>query len=482
MKIQKATPTFFKNGDTRHGTLKDVFIHPEGKNKHLIRDIFEQSVNQIIDFCSQASGSTPLPNENMVFGKSFLPDQGSAFTELQKELDLFLKQSMNPHHPGYIGHMDSVPAVASIIGDFVAAAINNNMLSKEMSPVFSQMERELLHEIGSLFGLSTSCGGVLTSGGSIANLHALAVARNQAFDVKEKGLCQLSSSPVIFASALAHTSIKKAAMILGLGSNTIVSIPVDESKRMDPSALEKEIAKAKREGKRPFCVVATAGTTVFGSIDPLEKIAELCEANSLWFHIDAAYGGALIFSEKYKNLLKGIERADSLVFNPQKWLYVAKTCAMVLFKDMEKMKDHFTIFAPYMSDIGKGVNSGEFSIQGTRHADILKLYLTLKHIGKKGFEGLIEKQIELLNFFINGLKKIQKIEILTQPQNNIVCFTLKNSSDESITQVANALLKECNIFLSTPSVEGRKVFRCVLLNPFTTSEEIKRCIGYFQNL
>jgi len=213
---------------------------------------------------------------------------------------------MNPHHPGYIGHMDSIPTVASMIGDLFAAAINNNMLSQEMSPLFSQMEKELLQEIGTLFGLPPCCGGVLTSGGSLANLHALAVARNSAFDVKEKGLFQTDISPIIFASSLAHTSIRKAAMILGLGSDSVISIPVDEQGKMSLNALEKEIECVKQEGKNPFCVIATAGTTVFGSIDPLEEIAKLCTEHALWFHVDAAYAGALVFTDKYKKMLKRV--------------------------------------------------------------------------------------------------------------------------------------------------------------------------------
>ncbi|WP_233522762.1 pyridoxal phosphate-dependent decarboxylase family protein [Peribacillus glennii] len=189
--------------------------------------------------------------------------------------------------------------------------------------------------------------------------------------IKQSKNCKGDIQWVILVPEASHTSRHKAAMLLGLGTSSVISVKSNRNSQMDISDLEKKIIKLFEDGKKPFAVVATAGTTVTGSIDPILSIAETAKKYGLWLHVDDAYGGALIFSEKYRQLLSGIERADSITFNPQKWMYVAKTCAMVLFKNRELLETDFRISAPYMNDINF-TNLGEVSVQGTRHADILK--------------------------------------------------------------------------------------------------------------
>lgn len=217
--------------------------------------------------------------------------------ELLEESRGLLVRSMNAAHPGYVGHMDSMPTTASVLGDLDASAVNNNMLSLEMSPAFSRLEVLLLRKFAGLFGLGGESGGVMAGGGSLANLQALAVARNVAFGgAKEGGIVGLTERPVILASDAAHTSVAKAAMLLGLGTDAVVAVATDASSRMDPAALRDGILRAEAEGGAPFCVVGTAGTTVTGSVDPLAEVGDVARERGLWFHVDAAYGGALAFS------------------------------------------------------------------------------------------------------------------------------------------------------------------------------------------
>lgn len=431
---------------------------------------------QILDYLAGASHHGPLPQVKQSLFQT-MPQQPRQVEELLETLGLVMAQSMNPSHPGYMGHMDPLPTTMSMLGDWVAAALNNNMLSVEMSPALSRLEPLLLQEIAQLFGLGGKAGGLLVSGGTLANLQALTVARNVKLNCLQTGLAA-GPPPVIFASELAHTSIQKAAMVLGLGLDGMVLVPTDAHAQMDAAALEVLIQQALAAGQRPFAVVATAGTTVTGNIDPLPAIHRIARAYDLWFHVDAAYGGAIAFSPRHRHLLQGIEQADSVTFNPQKWLYVTKTCASVLFRDMAQLDSHFRIAAPYMNAESDWVNLGEISIQGTRHADVLKLWLALQHLGKAGCAALIEASYDLTAHMVKHIRQRPFLELASEPAMNLVCFRgcppdLPPARWEGWTaQLQQVLLKEQNVFLSLPVLGRQRWLKAVLLNPFTTADHI----------
>lgn len=355
-----------------------------------------------------------------------------------------------------------------------------NMLSVEMSPVFSELEVQVTEAIADEFGLGPDAGGVLASGGSLANLHALSVARNHTFDIHTSGLSGLDREPVLFASDVAHTSLQKAAMLLGLGTDAVVSVETDDNSRMDPAALQQAIDHAERDGQAPFCVVATAGTTTTGNIDPLSEIHQIADTHDLWVHVDAAYGGALVFSEAEQGRLDGIEAADSVTFNPQKWCYVAKTCAMALFADMDVVHEEFRIGAPYMRGDDAIPNLGELSIQGTRRAEILKLWLTFQHLGREGLAQLIDESYRLTATIRDRVVEHDALELASEPEMNLVCFRAappwcpSDEQDELNSQVQRTLLSEHEIFVSLPTYRGNRWLRVVLLNPFTDEETIDR--------
>jgi glutamate/tyrosine decarboxylase-like PLP-dependent enzyme len=464
----------------RRSALPDgAFVDPHGENADAVQEFVESVLDQLLSQLTSASDRSPLPADSTVPAAE-IPEHSSETASLLNDIEAIVEESMNPAHPGYIGHMDTMPTTVSMVGDLVAAAINNNMLSVEMSPVFSELEVQLVKQIAAEFGLGPDAGGVLASGGSLANLHALTVARNRAFDVHETGLTNVDRPPVLFTSEVAHTSLQKAVMVLGLGTNAVVPIETDQHSRMRPTALETAVEQAETNGQAPFCVVATAGTTTTGNIDPLPAIHDVATDHDLWLHVDAAYGGALVFSEQERDQLQGIENADSVTFNPQKWCYVAKTCAMALFADTEVLEEDFRVGAPYMRGDNAIPNLGELSVQGTRHADVLKLWLTFQHLGRAGLNQLINESYQLTADVRDRIADREALELASEPEMNLVCFRAVPDwcpiadLDELNGRLQQTLLAEHEIFVSLPTYRDSRWLRVVLLNPFADEATVDR--------
>ncbi|MDJ0609649.1 MAG: pyridoxal-dependent decarboxylase [Kiloniellales bacterium] len=468
-----------------------AFAAPDGANREAVGALLGRALDLVLDHMASAGGRPPLPPEPGPTALR-LPRAPLDEAEILDGLKALLEASMNPHSPGWMGHMDPAPATASLVGALAGAAVNNNLLSLEMSPAFSRLEAGLMTELGRLFGLPEGCGGVMASGGSLANIHALAVARNRAFPVAEDGLAGLARRPLVFASEAAHTSLKKAAMVLGLGSKAVVPVATDSDGRMVPSALARAIDEAEQGGGAPFAVVATAGTTVTGSFDPLEALAGIAADKGLWFHVDAAYGGAMILSEAGRGKLAGIERADSITFNPQKWLYVAKACACCLFRAPATLERHFRIDAPYMAATGGFTNLGELGLQGTRAAEVLKLWLTLQHLGLEGLGEIVEENLALTRRLLAEIEARPALALAARPDSNLLCFrpaagdraddTTDDLGDDPergdrLTAALQRCLLEAGIFLSLPLYRGRRWLRAVLLNPQTGEAELARLLA-----
>ncbi len=238
-----------------------AFVDPLGGNTAAVSELAHNVLSLVLDRLQHAMDRPPMPPDVVLPQPVDIPDGSTSERDLLAQIELMIAGSMNPAHPGFVGHMDAMPTTFSVLGELVSAAINNNMLSLEMSPLLSRLETRLLKAFARLFGLGDAAGGVMLSGGSLANLQALAVARNHTFDVQSKGLVQLGQAPVILASEVAHTSLQKAAMLLGLGTASVVPVAVNANSQMDVEALRQAIVHTSQAGHTPFCVVATAGTT-----------------------------------------------------------------------------------------------------------------------------------------------------------------------------------------------------------------------------
>ena len=265
-------------------------------------------------------------------------------------------------------------------------------------------------------------------------------------------------------------------MVLGLGTNSVISVETDKNGTMIASDLEKKIKKKIKDNGLPFCIVATAGTTITGSIDNLNDISRISNKYKLWMHTDAVYGGALIFSSKYKNKLNGIEHSDSISFNPQKWLYITKTCSILLLKNKKHLYSDFYTPLPYVRKNRNEYHLGEITLQGTRYPDVLKLWLSLQHIGNFSYSEIIENSIKFTTLFKKHLLTIRNIKISCDPQTNIICFRYyaKQNSDKININLQKFLFEKYNIFFSLVKFQECKWLRAVLLNPFFNTKHIKK--------
>lgn len=465
------------------------FINPDGSNLDEVKKTFMDATEILIEHLAAANHKDLLPkNENFEAIKIELPQHPIDKPQMQRELQTIMNLSMNPANVSYIGHMDSLPTAYSIIGSLYSAALNNNMFSLEMSPYFTRIEYAIIKQFANLFNLPKTSSGVVVSGGTLSNIQAIITARNY-FLKSSSGDISLSEKPLVFfASEHSHVSIKKAAMISGLGTDSLIYVKSDSNGKMDVIDLSSKILTAINNGQAPFAVVATLGTTVTGNIDPIQEIASICKIHNLWLHADAIYGGAIILSKKEKYRLDGIENADSIAFNPQKWMHVSKTCSLLIFRDSEILNRYFSMKAYYTKEQNDFVNLSELSIQGTKQSDVLKLWLSLLSIGMLGYENLIDKSFDITRKFVNKIKLIPNIEFASELEMNIPTFRLLANNDHDSNEMNSRFneyaIKEHNLFFSLPTYNNQLWQRTILLNPFIDEsilQKVSNAITQFTN-
>ncbi len=442
--------------------MKDFFIDPEGRNSELIKKIGYRIVDLIVENLSDLK-KKPIfrykdPDELEKLFSEPIPEDPSDWDCLLDEIkEKILRYSFFFGHPRYIGHMITQPSVPSIFLDSLISALNQSLFLWEVGPAATHLEREVIRWLTRLFGYGEESGGMFLAGGSVANLSAMLIARNL-FISKGYDISKLTA----ISSDQSHFSLKKAANFCAV---RYAEVDTEEGK-IKKDKLIRKIEEIRKEGYVPFFLCATAGTTISGSIDPIEEISEICKKYGVWLHVDAAHGGAVIFSERYKGLLDGIELADSIAFDPHKWLYCSIPCATLLIKERSNLK-HLLFKAPYAR--GGRPSQGEASIQGTRSFDALKVWATLKLIGKKGIGKIVEHCIDMTKRLADIIKEKEELELLNNPEINILCFRYR-SDDRVNEEIQKRLEKEGKAFLSVATFKGKRALRAVILN-FCTKEE-----------
>ena len=387
---------------------------------------------------------------------------------LLADLQLVMEGAYNPGHPGAIAHLDPPPLAASVAADLICAGLNNNLLAEELSPSLSRLERSLCGWLAERLGLPAGAGGVAASGGSLSNLMALVTARQHRSLVERR-------DAVVVASAEAHVSLAKALVVMGLPPSALVSVPTDPGGCLDAGALELVLADLERLGRPVIAVVATAGTTVRGAVDPLIPMASLCRRHGHWLHVDGAIGAVFALAPDHAARVDGLGLADSLTVNPQKLLGITKTSSLLLLARPSLLLDTFRTGLPYMEASWGGGHGGEAGLQGTRPAEILKLWLGLRQLGEAGIAALIDGAIQRRLLLEHLLSPLADLE-LVQGALHLLAFRpagLSPEGSESWSQdTRNALLAR-QLMLSRPVYRGHHHLKAVLGNPHTRAAELE---------
>jgi aromatic-L-amino-acid/L-tryptophan decarboxylase len=402
-------------------------------------------------------------------------------------------------HPRFYGWVNSPPAVMGVFAEALAAAMNPSVAGGNHAATY--VERQVLNWFRSLLGFPAASMGLLVSGGSVATLTALAVARHVqckaklGMDVRATGLQGVGHRLLVYTSIEGHSCIHKAMELLGLGRNNLRLVPVDTARRMQLAALETLLKEDLAAGHLPIAVAATAGTTNSGAIDPLVELRPLCDHYGLWLHVDGAYGAPAILSPQYRQALAPIALADSVALDPHKWLYVPVEAGLVLLRDGQAMRDAFSLVPPYLRNDGATSDIfglpwfSEYGVQQSRSFRALKVWMSLKHHGLSGYAEAIERDIALAEYLAQLVDRSDHLQRLASGL-SVVCFRyvppLWHGDAGRLDALNKALLETLQrsgeAFLSSTTLDGTFVLRACIINPRTSPEDLEHLVALVRDL
>lgn len=419
-----------------------------------------------------------------------LPRQPRGVEEALQLAKKTLHYSVATGHPRFLNQLFGGSDAAAILGEWICALTNTSMYTFEAAPVGTVVELAILERLAEFVGWDAA-DGVFAPGGSIANLMAVLAARHAHFPhIKEDGL-RPEDAPVMFVSAEAHYSLARAAMVAGIGLNSCVEIPVDEVGRMRPADLERAILAAKERGQQPFFVAATVGTTVPGAFDPVAEIADVAERHGLWLHVDGSYGGSVLFSKRHRELVRGIDRADSITWNPHKMMGVPLACAALLMRRPGTLVSTLGMRADYLfHDNGTDDwNLGDRSLQCGRRVDALKLWFSWQTLGDVGYADRIDQLFELAEAFRELVREREGFRLIREQQGTNVCFRYlppghrdtrgeerARHEHEATLAIRDEMAREGSFLVNYATLDGAATFRLVANNPSTTREDLEQLL------
>jgi len=490
-----------KDLDISSKTYRDMFPLANGANAEDVTSKFLYAVVEILlDFINQSNDRDSVvldfhhPSQITKAMDFSLPDFPLPLEQLVADCRAALRYQVKTGHPHFFNQLSQGLDIVSMAGEWLAATANANMFTYEIAPVFIMMEHDVLLKMREIIGWSQG-DSILAPGGSISNMYALIIARHKHFpDHKEKGMQSIQSNLICYTSKHSHYSLRGAAATIGIGLENCREVEVDSQGKMDPNHLERLIEEDKEKGFHPFFVNCTAGTTVYGAFDPLNSIADICEKHGIWMHIDAAWGGGLLMSKTHRSgRFDGVERANSLTWNPHKLLGTLLQCSTFHLKEQGILTDCNTLNARYLFQQDKhydvSYDTGDKVIQCGRHNDIFKFWLAWRGKGTTGFEYQMDRIMELTQYQMRRMNELsERFHIIVEdPEMVNVCFWYiperlrgVDHDDKRIEELGKVtaelksrMMYAGNLMISYQPLDNKpNFFRSIISNQACTEEDI----------
>ena len=451
-----------------------------------------QLVDWIADYLEKVENypvkSTVKPGEIKAKLPSSPPLHPESMDQIMEDFEKIIVPGLTHwQHPGWFAYFPSNNSPASILGELLSAGLGTQGMVWQTSPAATELEEVVMDWLRQMIGLPEGFAGVIQDTASTATLCALLAAREKATGqtVNESGF---SGVLRVYASREAHSSVEKGVKIAGFGRKNLVYIPVDEEFAMIPGELEKAVEADLKAGYKPACVVATVGTTSSGAVDPLKPIGEICRKYDLWLHVDAAYAGTAAILPEKRWALEGAEQADSLVFNPHKWMLTNFDCSAFFIREPQLLTRTFEIHPEYLKTGVDAVvkNFRDWGIQLGRRFRALKLWFVIRDYGVEGIKKIIRKHIHLAELFRDELQQDKRFEIMAPVYFSLVCFRLNDGrSEEQLNALNQRLLEAINdtgrVFLTHTTLNGKYTLRLVVGQRTTEERHVRQALEIIKN-
>jgi L-2,4-diaminobutyrate decarboxylase len=471
--------------------FESEFLTPTPEAKALYQRLVSEAAEIV---CASLSG-VPYKGKNAsaldrLVVTDFLSQQPANPEQIAATLRTVVSHSVDVNHPRTVAHLHCPPLLAALAAEVAISALNQSMDSFDQAPIATVVEQKMIRWLCAESGLPATSDGTFTTGGSQSNYMALLLARDAAlqkhwnWSAQKSGLPQDARRLRIFCSEVAHFTVEKAASQLGLGTDAVLRVAVDERFRMNPAALRDAFAAIRSAGLVPMAIVATAGTTDFGSVDPLPEITSIAQSSGAWLHVDAAYGGALLFSAAHRTKLQGIEAADSLGFDFHKLFWQPIPCSTFLLRNARHF-DSIKVYADYLNPElheDEGIpNLVTTSLLTTRRFDALKLWISFQTLGRSKLAAMIDRTVELAVHSANVVQQTPQLELMCEPQLSTVVFRYvpadpENDSDQINASLRQTLFNRGLAVIGHTRVRNRQCLKFTCMNPTVTENQMEDLI------
>ncbi|MGB3716998.1 MAG: aminotransferase class V-fold PLP-dependent enzyme [Candidatus Promineifilaceae bacterium] len=425
----------------------------------------------------------PIPEEVKTYLRQPAPREPQDPEKVYQDfLENVLTESAGNIHPRFWGWVMGTGTPLGMLADMLASGLNPNMGGGEHAPVY--VEEQVLDWCKEMLGFPADASGLLVSGGSMANLVGLVVARNTMAktNLRKHGLGGTQRRMMVYASSEVHSSVQKAVELLGLGSNSLRIIPVNAEFQIDVRELEEAVAQDKAAGHEPFCIVGCAGTVNTGAFDDLDRLADISQSAGLWFHVDGAFGALAALSPDLDPLTSGMERADSLAFDLHKWMYMPFEVGCALVRNEESHRRSFSLLPDYLTHSDRGLAAGgawfsEYGVQLTRGYRALKVWMSLKEHGLTKYGRLIQQNVDQARYLAGLVEEVPELELLAPVPLNVVCFRYRVTGfdDDALNDINNELLLRLHeggkAVPSSTMIEGKFAIRAAITNHRSRRED-----------